>query len=109
MARLFNVLKQQRIAYVIVVKVKLSLCLTNYVLRHEGVWGSGRIDPHFLELGTSWSGQLHTPAALPPRKEPQYPMDRRFGGPQSRSGRHGDVTILAPTWTRTPATCSSIP
>jgi hypothetical protein len=36
------------------VKVKLSLCLTNYALRHEGVWRSGCIDPHFLDLGTSW-------------------------------------------------------
>jgi hypothetical protein len=37
------------------VKVKLSLCLTTYALRHEGVLGSGSIDPHFLDLGTSWS------------------------------------------------------
>jgi hypothetical protein len=33
------------------------------------------------------SGQLHTPAALPPGKDPLYPLDRRLGGPQSRSGR----------------------
>jgi hypothetical protein len=26
------------------VKVKLSLCLTNYALHHEDVWGSGCID-----------------------------------------------------------------
>jgi hypothetical protein len=39
---------------------------------HEGVCGSGFIDPHFLDLGSSWevSGQLHAPAALPPGKEP---------------------------------------
>jgi hypothetical protein len=36
------------------VKVKLSLCLTNLALRHQGVWGSGCIDPLFLDLGTSW-------------------------------------------------------
>jgi hypothetical protein len=24
------------------------------VLRQEGVWGSGCIVPHFLDLGTSW-------------------------------------------------------
>jgi hypothetical protein len=36
------------------VKVKLSLCITNSALRHEGVWGSGYIDPHFLDIGTSW-------------------------------------------------------
>jgi hypothetical protein len=23
-------------------------------LSHEDVWGSGYIDPHFLDLGTSW-------------------------------------------------------
>jgi hypothetical protein len=31
-----------------------SLFLTNLALRHEGVWGSGCIDPYFLYLGTSW-------------------------------------------------------
>jgi hypothetical protein len=35
-------------------KVKLSLCLTNSALRHEDLWGSGCIDPHFLDLNTSW-------------------------------------------------------
>jgi hypothetical protein len=34
-------------------KVKLSLCLTDYALRHEGVWGCGCIDSHFLDLVTS--------------------------------------------------------
>jgi hypothetical protein len=37
-----------------VIKVKLSLCLINGALRHEGVWGSGCIDPYFLYLGTGW-------------------------------------------------------
>jgi hypothetical protein len=36
-----------------VYKVKLSLCLTNQALRHEDVWGSGCINPCFLDLGTS--------------------------------------------------------
>jgi hypothetical protein len=36
------------------VKVKLSLRLTNYALCHEDVRGIGCIDPHFLDLGTSW-------------------------------------------------------
>jgi hypothetical protein len=36
------------------VRVKLSICLTNKALRHEDVWGNGCIDPHFLNLGTSW-------------------------------------------------------
>jgi hypothetical protein len=38
----------------VVVKVKLSLCLTNKALCHEGVWRSGCIDPHFLDLGANW-------------------------------------------------------
>jgi hypothetical protein len=45
------------IAIVINVKGKkenLSLCLTNNVLPHEGVWGNGYIDPYFLDVGTSW-------------------------------------------------------
>jgi hypothetical protein len=36
------------------------------------------------------SGQLHAPAALPPGKSPWYPLDRRLGGPQSRSGYGGE-------------------
>jgi hypothetical protein len=36
------------------------------------------------------SGQLHDPAALHPGKEPLVPLDRRLGGPQSRSGRGGE-------------------
>jgi hypothetical protein len=34
------------------------------------------------------SGQFHAPTALPPRKETPYPLHKRRGGPQSRSG-HG--------------------
>jgi hypothetical protein len=36
------------------------------------------------------SGHFHAPAALSSRKEPRYPLDRRLGGPQSRSGRDGE-------------------
>jgi hypothetical protein len=72
--------------------VKVSLCLTNYALRHEGVWGSGCIDPHFLDLGTSWRWVVSfTPLPLYPReKSLRYSFDRRLGGPQSRSGRLGE-------------------
>jgi hypothetical protein len=35
------------------------------------------------------SSQLHAPTALPPGKELWFPLDRRLGGPQSRSGRGG--------------------
>jgi hypothetical protein len=35
------------------------------------------------------SGQLHVPAALPQGKSPWYPLDRKLGGPQNRSGQRG--------------------
>jgi hypothetical protein len=77
------------------VKVKLSLYLTT-TLRHEDVWGSGRIDPHFLDLGTGWSWVVRfTPLPLYLRgKSPWYPFDWRLGGPQSRSGRLTEERVL---------------
>jgi hypothetical protein len=41
------------------------------------------------------SGQLHAPDALPPWKSPRYPLDRRLGGAQRRSGRCGEETNFA--------------
>ena len=35
-------------------------------------------------------GQRHVPAALPPGKT-RYPLYRRLGGPQSRSGRVREI------------------
>jgi hypothetical protein len=49
------------------------------------------------------SGQLHAPAALPPGKSLRYPFYRRLGGPQSQSGRYGEVKIFYSNGTRTPA------
>jgi len=37
------------------------------------------------------SGQLHVPR----RKSPQHPVERRLGGPHSRSGRGGEKTFAA--------------
>jgi hypothetical protein len=42
------------------------------------------------------SGQLHTPSALPQGKNPWYPLYRRLGGPQSRSGRGGEEKNFQP-------------
>jgi hypothetical protein len=36
------------------------------------------------------SGQLHAPDVLPPGKSPWYPMHKRLGGHQSRSGHGGE-------------------
>jgi hypothetical protein len=73
-------------------KVKLSL------------W-SGCIDPHFLDLGTSWRWVVSfTPLPLYTRERaPPYPFYSRLGGPQSRSERYGEVKIFYPTGTRDPA------
>jgi hypothetical protein len=81
------------------------------VLRHEGVWGSGCIHPRFLDLATSWRWVVSfTPQPLyPRRKRRRHPLDRRLGGPKSRSGRRGEVKILDPTGTRTPTPWSSSP
>jgi hypothetical protein len=35
-------------------------------------------------------GQLHAPPLYPQEKIPWYPLDRRLGGPQSRSGGGGE-------------------
>jgi hypothetical protein len=44
---------------------------------------SGCIDPHFLDLGTSWRWVVNfTPRPLYPRgKSPRYSLDRRLRGP----------------------------
>jgi hypothetical protein len=92
-------------------KVTLSLSLANWALRHEGVWGSGSIDPRFLDLGISWIWVVSfTPLLLYPRgKSSRYPLDRRLGVPQSQYGRYGESKILDPTGTRTLTPRSSRP
>jgi hypothetical protein len=50
------------------------------------------------------SGQLQAPAALPPEKEPLLPLDRRLGGPQSRSGRGGEEKNFSPCRDSNPRT-----
>jgi hypothetical protein len=39
-------------------------------------------------------GQFHAPAALPPGKETRYPLYRKLGGPQGRSGRVRKISPL---------------
>jgi hypothetical protein len=40
------------------------------------------------------SGQLHSPAALPPGKEHAIPIGQEAGGPQSQSGRGGEEKTI---------------
>jgi hypothetical protein len=77
-------------------RVKLPLWLTNYALHHEGVWGSGCIDPHFLDLSNSWRWVVRfTPWLLYPcGKAPWYLLDKRLGGPHSQSGQRGVEKFL---------------
>jgi len=55
-------------------------------------WGSGGIFPLILDLGNRWRWVvIFTPRPLYPQgNNPQYPLDRRMVGPQSRSGRGGE-------------------
>jgi hypothetical protein len=54
--------------------------------------GSGDISPHIFDLGTTWSwvGSFTIRPPYPQRKSPCYPLERRMGGPQSRSGHGGE-------------------
>jgi hypothetical protein len=58
------------------IKWKLSLCLAYKALHHEGVWGSGCIEPPILDLGTSWRWVISfTPSLLYlSGKSPRYPF-----------------------------------
>jgi hypothetical protein len=75
-----------------VLKVKLSLCF-NSAPRHEGVLGEWRYSStHSLTsalVGGEWSASRSGRFTLQ-GKSPLYPLDRRLGGPQSRTGRGGE-------------------
>jgi hypothetical protein len=67
-------------------KINFYPCLSNSDLCHRNIWGNGCIDPHNLQLCSSWrevSGKHHTPVTLPLGKVPPVPLYRRLGGPQS--------------------------
>jgi len=61
-------------------------------LRHAGAKGEKRYSSYsFLTSaldGGEWSAS-RPGRALTPGKDPQYPLDRRLGGPQSQSGHRG--------------------
>jgi hypothetical protein len=66
--------------------------------------GSGYIAPSLLDLGTSWRGVVSFMPMLrfPRGKSPRYPLDRKWGGSQSRHGQYGEVKTLHSIGTRTP-------
>jgi hypothetical protein len=70
---------------------RLSLCLTKrHAMKTYG--GSVGTAPRILDLGTRLRWVLRfTPRPLYPRgKSSWYPLDRRLGGPQSRSWHGGE-------------------
>jgi hypothetical protein len=83
-----------------------------YCFRRVFDWGSDLLGI-FLNFGTSWRWVVSfTHRPLYPRgKNTRYPLDRRLGGPQSRSPRSGEEKILETTGTRTPTprSCSPYP
>jgi hypothetical protein len=58
----------------------------------DAYWGSGGTSPRILDLGTKWKWMVSfTPQPFYPQgKSPCYPLDRRLGGLQIRSGRGGE-------------------
>jgi hypothetical protein len=60
--------------------------------RHGGAWEERRYSSYSFTTSVldGVIGQRHAQAALYPRgKNPRYPLYRRLGGPQSRSGHRG--------------------
>jgi len=58
----------------------------------KAYWSSGGTAPGIFVFGTRWRWVVSfTPRPLYHRgKSPWYPLHRRLGGPQSRSGRGGE-------------------
>jgi hypothetical protein len=58
----------------------------------KAYWGSGGIDPSVLDIGIRWRLVVSfTPRPLRPQgKSFWYPLDRRLGGLQNRSGHSGE-------------------
>jgi hypothetical protein len=72
----------------------LSLCLSvkHYAIKTYGEW---RYSSTFLDLGSRWEWSASCPCHFTPQgNSPWYPLDRRLGEPQSRSGHCGEVEIL---------------
>jgi hypothetical protein len=66
--------------------------------------GEWRYSSTVLDLGIRLRGMVSfTPRPLYLRRSPQYPLERRLGGPQGRSGRCGEEKNLASAGNRTPA------
>jgi hypothetical protein len=58
----------------------------------EAYWGNGGIERLILYIGTRWRrvGSFMSRLIYRQGNSPWYPLDRRLGGPQSRSGHGGE-------------------
>jgi hypothetical protein len=76
------------------VKVKVELSLST----KWGSVGEWRYNPtHSLTSAADrGEGSSSRPGRFTPRREPRYPLNRRLGGPQSRSGNLGEEKNLFP-------------
>jgi len=81
------------------------------VLLTEHNWGSGGIAPRIPDLGNRWGWEVSfTPRLFYSHgKNPWYPLDRRLGEPQSRSGRGGEDKNSQPLPGLEPRSSSPIP
>jgi hypothetical protein len=61
--------------------------------RHGGAWGERKYSSCSLSTsaldGGEWSASRPRPRFYPRGKDPRYPLYRRLGGPESRSGHRG--------------------
>ena len=75
--------------------------------RRPGGWIEVQLNSSF-NLGARWGvgGQHHAPAALPPEKT-RYPLYKRLGGPQGRSGRVRKISPSPGFDSRTPQPVAS--
>jgi hypothetical protein len=72
------------------------LCLIKHcaMKTYGGEW---RYSSAILDLGIRWRWSASRPCLFTPRKKPpRHPLDRRLGGPQSRSGHCGIDKISGP-------------
>jgi hypothetical protein len=78
--------------YKVKVRYSYPCVFFNWAPHYEGVLESGGIAPRIIDIGSRWRWVVSfTPRPLYPQgKSPLYPLDRRLGGPQSRSGRGGE-------------------
>jgi hypothetical protein len=74
------------------VTVPKALSVLNWAPLHKGVWGYSTYSSARYQM--DGRGQLHTPAALTPEKQPsQCPLHRSLAGPQTQPRRCGEGKI----------------